>query len=337
MKKVIQVLQGHKFDVPPIWLMRQAGRYLPEYRAIRTNYSDFMGFCFDSKAIQTVTLQPIERFDFDAAIIFSDILVIPHILGQKVRFEKDHGPVLSDVNWQDLIAYSDQIDMPTVMQPITNTIQEIRAALKNDKALFGFVGSPWTIATYMISRGKTQDFDQIKPFVDDRSGVFEEIIDILTKKTTQWLQLQIDAGCDVVQIFDSWAGMVPEEKREQILFTPLRNILSQLKQSHPHVPVVYFGKGISSCYPYISEWAKDVAFGVDQHADIAWVHSNLKSEVAIQGNLDPISLRDGTFENQVQQLKYILKDRPYVFNLGHGILPDTPIENVERLIYLVRS
>lgn len=337
MKKIIETLQGKKFEIPPIWLMRQAGRYLPEYREVRSNYDDFMQFCFDSKAIQKVTLQPIDRFDFDAAIIFSDILVIPHILGQSVRFEKNHGPVLSDVNWEHLFDQSNTINMPEVMRPVTEGIRATRQELSDDKALFGFAGSPWTIATYMVSRGKTQDFAQIEPFIKSNPDVFASIINVLTKKVTQWLQLQIDAGCDVVQIFDSWAGMVPEKYYESILIKPLLSIVKALQQSHAQIPIIYFGKGISNYYPTLAKQVSNIAFGIDQHTDVNFINLNLPSHIAVQGNLDPISLKNGTFDSDVKKLKNVFKDRPYVFNLGHGILPDTPIEHVERLMQLIKS
>lgn len=336
-QKLTQALKGVTQVPPPIWLMRQAGRYLPEYQAERAKLPNFMEFCFTPEVVVKVTLQPIERFDFDAAIIFSDILTIPHLLGQTVTFAAGHGPMLEKVEWDPFLKKSINRDLTKEYQPLYQSIASVRRELSLEKSLIGFAGSPWTIATYMIQCGKSQDFSTILGFSKERSETFNQLIDLLTDKVTHLLFGQINAGCDVVQIFDSWASAVPEEKREEWLWSPLEKIYKSLKKIHPEVPIIYYGRGIAKHYPQLAQRLKGLAFGLDQSVNITWAKEELQPLAVVQGNLDPEKLSAGEFSKDVSDILNTLSQRPFIFNLGHGILPHTPIRHVHQLVEQVRS
>jgi uroporphyrinogen decarboxylase len=335
--RLVQVLRGASQVPLPIWLMRQAGRYLPEYMAERQKFPDFMEFCFNSEVVTKVTLQPIQRFDFDAAIIFSDILTIPHFLGQTVKFEKGHGPVLAKVEWANFLSAGVEKDLRENYQPLFQSIKDVRKALCRHKALIGFVGSPWTIATYMIGGGKSKDFSKIVKFAEEEAQTFNRILDLLTDQVIKLILGQIQAGCDVVQIFDSWAAAVPTEYRLQWLWHPLKKIYEAIKMLHPKTPVIYYGKGISSDYPALIEDLPGLCFGLDQSVNSKWAHGAIQKFAPVQGNLDPEKLVQGNFEEDTQIILENLGKGPFVFNLGHGILPTTPIGHVHRLIEIVRA
>ncbi|NBT85042.1 MAG: uroporphyrinogen decarboxylase [Alphaproteobacteria bacterium] len=334
---LVEALRGISKAPPPIWLMRQAGRYLPEYMAERQKFPDFMEFCFNSDVVTKVTLQPIERFDFDAAIIFSDILTIPHFLGQTVKFEKGHGPILARVEWDHFLKNGKNKDLSPEYQPLFKAIQDVKSALHSGKGLIGFAGSPWTIATYMIGGGKSKDFSEIVKFAETETEIFNEILDLLTDQVTWLLLGQIKAGCDVVQIFDSWAAAVPAQHREQWLWQPLRKIYNALKAVYPETPIIYYGKGVSLDYPKLISDLSDLCFGLDQSVDVKWAHSTIQKFAPVQGNLDPEKLVTGDFEKDVRGILENLSAGPFVFNLGHGILPATPIQHVYQLIELIRN
>ncbi|MBY0462948.1 MAG: uroporphyrinogen decarboxylase [Alphaproteobacteria bacterium] len=334
---LLQALRGAAKTPPPIWLMRQAGRYLPEYMAERQKFPDFMEFCFNSDVVTKVTLQPIERFDFDAAIIFSDILTIPHFLGQTVKFEKGHGPILAKVDWTDFLKNSEQKDLSNDYQPLFQSITDVKNALPSDKALIGFAGSPWTIGTYMIGGGKSKGFSEIVKFAETQSQTFKGILDLLTDQVIKLLLGQIKAGCDVVQIFDSWAAAVPVQQREEWLWSPLRKIYKAIKTVYPETPIIYYGKGISLDYPALIPDLPGVCFGLDQSVDVKWANSAIQKFAPVQGNLDPEKLVMGDFQKDVQNILENLSVGPFVFNLGHGILPETPIPHVHQLIELVKG
>lgn len=334
---MVQALRGVTKAPPPIWLMRQAGRYLPEYMAERQKFPDFMEFCFNSDVVTKVTLQPIERFDFDAAIIFSDILTIPHFLGQTVTFEKSHGPILVKVNWADFLKDSDQKDLSNRYQPLFRSIQDVRGALASDKALIGFAGSPWTIATYMIGGGKSKSFSEVVKFAETETEIFNGILNLLTDQVIKLLLGQIKAGCDVVQIFDSWAAAVPNHHREEWLWQPLRKIYRAIKAVYPETPVIYYGKGVALDYPDLISTLPGLCFGLDQSVEPKWANTTIQKFAPVQGNLDPEKLVRGDFQKDVQGILESLSAGPFVFNLGHGILPETPIQHVHQLIEQVRN
>ncbi len=336
-QKLTQTLKGEMQGSPPIWLMRQAGRYLPEYQAERAMLPDFMEFCFTPEAVIKVTLQPIERFGFDAAIIFSDILTIPHLLGQTVTFAAGHGPMLEKVEWDSFLKKSIEKDLTQEYQPLYQSITIVRHELSSEKALIGFAGSPWTIATYMVQCGKSQDFAAILKFAKEKPEIFKQLINLLTDKVTHLLLGQIKAGCDVVQIFDSWASAVPEEHHEELLWNPLEKIYKSLKKVYPEIPVIYYGRGISKHYPELAKKLKGLAFGLDQSVSLTWAKKELQPLATVQGNLDPEKFASGEFENDVSNILNKLSQKPFVFNLGHGILRHTPIKNVYQLVEQVRN
>lgn len=324
---------GEKQNVPPVWMMRQAGRYLPEYLAIRKKFPDFMEFCFTPDIVTEVTLQPIERFDFDAAIIFSDILVIAHAIGQDVWFEKGYGPKLKalpafnawNANWEG------------TLNPVYEAIKKTRASLSKDKSLIGFAATPWTLGAYMLCQNKIGTQQNLYAAIDSHVGQLEPLLDKLIPIVAQHLINQVNAGCDAVQLFDSWAAFCKTEEQEKNLITPLIKILDMFWNSHPKTPVIYYGKEISSLYKGISERVNGpLVLGYDQHIDIN-VANNVDSPS--QGNLDPEVLIEGgdALDTAVNTILSTVKNRPHIFNLGHGIRPETPIKHVERMLQLVRA
>jgi uroporphyrinogen decarboxylase len=328
-KNVQKTFSYEILDKKPIWIMRQAGRYLPEYKAVRSLTPNFMDFCFDIEKIVTVTHQPITRFNFDAAIIFSDILVIPHLLGQTVNFIENIGPVLKKINFDEL----DIKQFNLLKSPICESIKSVRNSLANDKSLFGFAGTPWTLASYMINREKiNQDGSYISKISDD---MLDKLLLLLTDVVANHLIDQIHAGCDIIQIFDSWAKLCPPEMADRCILRPLERIISKIREIHPDVPIVYYGRGVSDLYPVIESWGfKKLGFGLDETVDINWALKNLTS--VLQGNFSNQKLLDGDFDDAIT-LRNAVKDHPFIFNLGHGILPKTPIAHVEKLLEIWRQ
>ncbi len=337
---VRETLLGKKTARLPLWFMRQAGRYLPEYQAIRHNFSDFMAFCYSPKEATEVTLQPITRFDLDAAIIFSDILVIPDALGQRVSFKKNHGPVLEKYkikNYVDVDDDSFSIDLAPVYEAISQT----RAKLSKDKALFGFAGTPWTLACYMIEEGKSEHFSKIINHCSDKD--FDVLLDLLTHKVTLHLKNQIKAGADVVQLFDSWAIKAPAEDRERLLINPFIKIAKAIHQDFPSTPIVYYSRGEASLSVAIARAVEEhlpdvpIALGLWQGVDFADITPH--TTLPLQGNLDPELLLQGDEAMEIAAKKICshMAERPFVFNLGHGIIKETPPENLTRLIRCVRG
>jgi len=322
--------------------MRQAGRYLPEYLEVRSKFKDFMEFCLTPEAVTKVTLQPIERFGFDAAIIFCDILIVPHLLGQNVKFVAGEGPVLSPVDWDIFIKNASNTPhhyegFQEKLSPVLTAITETRKALPQDKALFGFCGSPWTVACYMLHGGKISGSDVNILSQTQNRDLMPKIINILKGYLANLLIAQIDAGCDVVQIFDSWAGLTPEDKMEEYLWQPLTWVVNQVRLRHPSVPIVYFGRGVNQHYPEIMKRIPGISFGLDQGTDIVWAKNNVQVSAPVQGNLDPLLLVNGNFQNRVREIINNFAGGPFVFNLGHGILPTTPLDHVYKLVEIVKG
>lgn len=328
--KLIDVIKNKKtFIKPPVWMMRQAGRYLPEYKQVRARYQDFMEFCFSIDDVVEVTLQPLRRFPIDAAIIFSDILIIPHVLGQKVWFETNHGPKLEDINLNSFLEKAMDINFIEKLLPISQAIQKTRHSLDQSKALIGFSGAPWTVLTYMISKGKTNNFQKVLEFREINPELFRSLLNFITEKTIDLLKLHIQSGVNVVQIFESWASAVPEILYEEILFQPLRKIVLSLREFYPDFPIIYYGRGINAFYNKIQDL--DIVFGVDESSSMKNIY-NLLSQKVLQGNLSPHTLLSGqNLEGEIQLILEEMKGYPFIFNLGHGINKDTPISHVERL------
>lgn len=335
MNKIIKILSEKKpLEIPPIWIMRQAGRYLPEYRAIRSEVRDFLSLCYNPQLASEVTLQPIKRFDLDAAIIFSDILVIPHALGVEVNFVKNEGPKLGKFNLTDLKISN----IEKHLQPVFEALALTKSKLDKNKSLIGFSGAPWTLACYMIEGGSSKSFEEVRRYAIEREAEFSQLIDILSESIIEYLSLQIKAGADVVKIFDSWAGVLPPTELRKWVINPAKKIVEKLKEKHPQTPIIAFPRGIGNSYKNYASQVKADTIALDQTVDRNWAKENING--VLQGNLDNFLLAFGSkekIENEVSAILRDFSDAPFIFNLGHGILPETPIENVELLIKLIRK
>lgn len=338
-KKLLTVLSGKVCNPPPIWFMRQAGRYLPEYRALRETAGSFWKLCFTPEWAAEVTLQPLRRFDLDAAIIFSDILILPHALGQDVTFLPHHGPQLTPLclgtiekAWQDKTYLKG-------LEPTLDALQIVRENLSSSQALIGFSGAPWTLATYMFNRRKEHDFEDLPTLFQSQRPQLTQVIDILVDTVAIYLLEQIKRGADVVKIFDSWAGLVPVEERETFILKPLSQIVNKIRQAAPTVPIIYFGRQISGYYPVLISHIPGLAFAFDQDVDPVHIRDTFQPYVPVQGNLDPVLLAEGgkALIEATDKLLETLSKGPYVFNLGHGVLPHTPIAHIETVIDKVKK
>jgi uroporphyrinogen decarboxylase len=338
-KPILRVLAGERLSVPPIWLMRQAGRYLPEYRAIREKAGDFLDLCFNAKLAAEVTLQPIRRFGFDAAILFSDILVVPYALGQRVTFETGEGPRLDAVDTpgaqQGLRREIDHAKLASIYE----TIGRVKQELPPEVALLGFCGAPWTVATYMIAGFGTPDQFPARIFAYRHPEAFGGLIDLLVEASAEYLIRQFEAGVDAVQIFDTWAGILPAAEFQRWCIEPSARIVMSVRQHVPGAKIIGFprsaGTELSS---YLAAVPVD-AVGLDWMIEPSFARENVQSKRPVQGNLDPLALLVGgkTLDDGVDATLNAFMQGPFIFNLGHGVLPDTPIEHVEQLIKQVRG
>lgn len=335
-KPLLAVLRGQRAQRPPLWLMRQAGRYLPEYRALRAQKGGFLELVHDSAAAAEVTLQPIHRFGFDGAILFSDILVIPHAMGQKLWFEEGEGPRLSprlvDTALSALEAAPQRLDA------IYQTIRLVAADLPPQTSFLGFAGSPWTIATYMVAGQGSKDQGETRRLAYRDPLAFGAIIDAIVDATIIYVSRQIEAGVEAVQLFDSWAGSLSPAQFEAWVIAPTARIVDALRAKYPHVPLIGFPKGAGGKLPAYARETMVDAIGVDETVDPIWAHASLPHALPVQGNLDPLALIAGgtALEHAIDHVLDAFSERPHIFNLGHGILPDTPIAHVEALIERVR-
>ena len=337
--KLVKTLQGKKFSAPPLWIMRQAGRYLPEYRAVRKNADNFISFCLDSEKSTEVTLQPLRRFDLDAAIIFSDILMIPWAMKRDVQFIPGTGPILKSLEADEKLYLPDQKELKDVYQPISEALKNVRAQLDKDKALIGFSGAPWTLLTYMVEGGSSRDFAQTREFIFKYPKHTSQIIEDLTEQVIEFLSIQAESGVNVLKIFDSWSGAVPEIYRSEIIFKPHQNIISELRRRGYTQPIICFPKGLGEGLIAYSHEVDMDGLALDFMTDMSWANENLRKDITLQGNLDPMALVAGGDEMRkaVAYIKKAVSERPHIFNLGHGIVPQTPIEHVEELVDLVKS
>ncbi len=336
-KPLLTVLNGGNPGKIPIWMMRQAGRYLPEYRALRSAKGGFLDLVYDPEAAAEVTIQPIRRFGFDGAILFSDILIVPHALGQDLRFEAGEGPRLSPTLVDSTLASLEAV--PSRLLPIYQTVEKVRAALPEETTFLGFAGSPWTVATYMIAGQGSRDQSEARGFAYRQPEAFEAIIEAIIGTTIDYLDGQIEAGVEVVQLFDSWAGSLAPAQFERWVIEPNARIIAGLRERHPDIPVIGFPKGAGAkLLAYASETGVD-AIGLDETVDPVWAASMLPPDLPIQGNLDPLALLAGgeALESAVRNILSAFAGRPHIFNLGHGIIKETPIAHVERLLELVRD
>ena len=332
-------LQGGKTVRPPIWLMRQAGRYLPEYRAVRAQAGSFLEMCYTPDLAVEVTLQPVRRFGFDAAILFSDILVIPDAMGQEVSFIEGEGPRLEPVVGVDGLGRLSVDGVTGHLTPVYESVRRLRAELAAEKALIGFAGAPWTLATYMVEGGSSRDYACTKLWAYGDPDGFARLIDMLVEAITAHLIVQAESGVDVVQLFDSWAGVLPETAFRRWVIEPTARIIRAFRARCAHVPVIGFPRGAGL---FIREYAEATgvdAIGLDSTMPLDWARNTLPPKVALQGNLDPVMLIAGgaPMRTAAEDILHRLGSDGFVFNLGHGILPQTPPEHVAELTALVRG
>jgi uroporphyrinogen decarboxylase len=338
-KTLMRVLAGERQAVPPVWLMRQAGRYLPEYRALRQKIGNFLDLCLDPKLAAEVTLQPIRRFGFDAAILFSDILVVPYALGQNIAFTVADGPRLDAIgDAEGLAKIRHELDQER-LAPVYDTITRVKAQLPPNVTLLGFCGAPWTLATYMIAGVGTPDQIPARQFAYRAPQPFRELINILIEASASYLIRQFEAGVDAVQIFDTWAGVLPDDEFDRCCVEPCARIVAAVRARVPNARFIGFPRGAGSRLKrYIDAVAVD-AIGLDWTVDFAFAREEVQRRKPVQGNLDPVVLLVGgrSLDHSIDRIMENFKAGPFIFNLGHGVLPDTPIAHVEQLLARVRG
>jgi uroporphyrinogen decarboxylase len=333
-KKLLYVLAGERQTAPPVWLMRQAGRYLPEYRALRDRVGSFLDLCFTPKFAAEATVQPVRRFGFDAAILFSDILVVPLALGQKVTFEEGDGPRLDTDALEHLRKTIDH----RRLAPVYEAIGLIKQTIAADVTLIGFCGAPWTVATYMVAGCGTHDQAPARSLAYGEPRRFRGLIDRLVAASIEYLAAQLHAGVDAVQIFDTWAGTLPPEEFARWCIEPVAQIVKGVRTAVPGARIIGFPRGAGTNLPHYAVQTGVDAVGLDWTVDPAFVCARIPPSVALQGNLDPLVLRTGgeALDAATDSVLAAFSQRPFIFNLGHGILPDTPIAHVERMLARVR-
>ncbi len=340
-KPLLMVLAGRRRDPPPVWLMRQAGRYLPEYRAVRARVPDFLALCYTPELAVEVTLQPLRRFPLDAAILFSDILVVPHALGLDVRFVEGEGPRVRRLGPEDSLPVFDPDAFDRHLQPVYETVARLSEALRRRReALIGFAGAPWTLAAYLLEGGGSRDFARARELAWARPAFVEALVDRLTEAVTHFLVRQIEHGAEVVKLFDSWAGVLPEPLVRRLVLAPLGRIVEALCARRPEVPVILFPRGLGLLYPEALQLGA-AAVALDTTVPPATMAAAAATAPTrtLQGNLDPALLVAGgaALAAEVRRIVRALDDLPHVFNLGHGILPHTPPEHVAHMLEVLRT
>jgi uroporphyrinogen decarboxylase len=338
-KPLLSVLEGQRQAVPPIWMMRQAGRYLPEYRALREKAGGFLDLCFNPEFAAEVTLQPVRRFGFDAAILFSDILVVPLALGRKLWFEEGEGPRLEPLtDAKALCSLRPEVD-DKILAPIYETVRRVKAELPPRTTLIGFCGAPWTVATYMVAGRGTPDQAPAKALAAHEPQAFQYMIDCLVNAAADYLARQLEAGAEVVQIFDTWAGSLPADDFERWCVQPTKRLVGRLREKRPGTKVIGFPRGAGENIPhYVAETGVD-AVSLGNEIDRSFARAQIQSLVPVQGNVDPNALLEGgaALDREVDAVLQAFGAGPLIFNLGHGILPQTPIAHVERMLKRVRG
>lgn len=338
-KILIKTLKGTKQEKIPFWFMRQAGRYLPEYREVRAKHKNFLEFCYTPKAACEVTLQPIRRFGMDAAIIFSDILVVPHRLGMNVWFEEGHGPRMDALQDGAMLAKLSLDGFTKRLEPVYEALELTRAALPKETALIGFAGSPWTLACYMIEGKSSKEFEKVKAKAKEEKEFFAKLISLLEQAVLSHIDAQVKAGAEVIQLFDSWAGILPEDDYRQWVVEPTARIAKKFKALHPHVPLIGFARQSGAKFlAYGSECGLD-AISVDRSVPLEWIRSKLQPRLVVQGclNQELLASNKQAMLDDAKAVVDALGDKPFVFNLSHGILPATPVENMQALCDYLRQ
>lgn len=335
---LLRALSGECVSPPPVWLMRQAGRYLPEYREVRASVGGFLDLCHSPDKAAEVTHQPIRRYGFDAAILFSDILVVPDALGQRVTFAEGEGPRLTPLRSSEDLSVLTQIGFQDKVRNVWRTVESLRQTLDPSVALIGFAGSPWTVATYMVEGRGSKDYIAVKKMAYGDPGLFQRLIDILVEASYDYLLGQIDHGAQVLQLFDSWAGVLPETEFERWVIAPTKKLVSRLKAARPGIKIIGFPKGAGVlAEAYALETGID-GISLDASQSLSWAVKTLSPRFTLQGNLDPILLVTGgaALDRAVDHILETTKGVPFIFNLGHGIVPETPPEHVKALMERVR-
>jgi uroporphyrinogen decarboxylase len=341
-KRLLQALSGQSVWPPPIWLMRQAGRYLPEYRQLRAETPDFVSFCLDPSRAADATLQPIRRFGMDGAILFSDILILPWALGRDLKFTEGHGPSLTPLKAVDEVRALDAAGFLKRVGPVLETIGLIRSELTKKHpatALIGFVGAPFTVACYMIEGGGSKEFAATRRMAAGDPAAFDQLIEVLTETSITYLLAQIEAGAEAVMLFDSWAGLLPPSGFRRHVIAPTARIAAAVKQRHPDVPVIGFPRLAGTMLAAYGAGAGVDTVGMDTAADPQVVRGLMPETLGLQGNLDPFALLQGgeVMEREARAILAAMRDRPFVFNLGHGVMPPTSPAQVAALVDLVRG
>ena len=338
-KLFLRALAGETLPTPPIWLMRQAGRYLPEYRATRSEAGSFLDLCYNPDLACEVTLQPLRRYDFDAAILFSDILVIPQALGQHLAFKQGEGPQLDPIRDQAGLTRLNIDGIHDVLGPIYETVAKLSSAIPDHTTLIGFAGAPWTVATYMVEGKGSKDFANIRRFAYGDPDGFSKLIDILVEATTQYLLAQIKAGAETIQLFETWGGVLSENGFHRWVIEPTRKIVQSIKAEYPDMPIIGFPRGAGLHLLDFKNLTGVDAVGLDSGVPLKWVAENLQKLAPVQGNLDPMYLITGGDEMlaETRRILTTLGKGPFIFNLGHGITPETSPENVGKLVDFIRK
>jgi uroporphyrinogen decarboxylase len=346
-QSLLKVLAGQAAETPPCWFMRQAGRFLPEYRKIRAEAGSFLDLCYNPELASEVTLQPLRRFDMDAAILFADILLIPQALGMKVWFEQGEGPRLAPALEEfgeeagekaGMAALLDTPDM-AVLEPIYETVKKTRHALAPEKSLIGFAGAPWTVATYMLRGRGSKDPASLRAQYYQNPEMIEGLLEKITQTTINYLSQQIEHGADAIQLFDSWAGGLPETLLHRLCLEPCQKIAAALKEKHPKTPIIIFPRGVGPALLDYAEIAEFDAIGIDTSTPWAWAKKHISPKKTVQGGLDPLLVVRGGEEMAAtaREIKRVFAGSPYIFNLGHGFVPETPPENVALLMQVIRE
>ena len=334
-----KTLNGQKDKKTPMWFMRQAGRYLPEYRALRASEPDFISYCLNSPKAAEATLQPIERFDLDAAIIFSDILMIPWAMNAGVHFVTGEGPKLTPLEKPSDIDHLPSHDLLEKLEPVAEALRLTRAGLAKEKSLIGFCGAPWTVATYMIEGGSSRDFKKSRQWLWQDPDAMVHLLNRIADESVNLLEMKAKAGADVLMVFDSWASAVPSYFQDKIVTQPMRRISDGLKARGVNCPIIGFPKAIGEHIIAYAETAGVQGIGLDHGVDMHWIDANLPKYMAVQGNLDPVSVIAGGKEmlRAADKIMDACSTRPHIFNLGHGFNPETPPENVAELANYIRG
>jgi len=339
-KTILRALRGEVLPTPPVWMMRQAGRYLPEYRATRAQAGDFLSLCYNSELAAEVTLQPIRRYGFDAAILFADILLLPQALGVDLWFETGEGPRMSTTTTpEELAALKGKDDIHDKLGPIYETVRILRRELPSETTLIGFAGAPWTVATYMIAGRGTRDQGPAHALKAADRATFKGIIDLLTESTIEYLSKQVEAGAEVIKIFDSWAGSLKGQDFEDFAVAPARRIISELKARHPGLPIIAFPREAGAGYIGFAKKTGADCVAIDNSVTPEWAAENVQVDGCVQGNLDPKHMVTGgqALIDATRHVVQAFSKGPHIFNLGHGITPDADPENVALMIETIRK